>query len=117
LGARMAPLALGSQTVGSVLRPVAYCGVVGFKGTHGLVPVAGVIPLAWSLDHVGVLARSVADVALAMSVLSGQDLEPTVVGAPRLRARDCGPASGRGSATRPRRTSRPIAPASPSART
>src|SRR5438034_5166845 len=84
LGARMAPLALGSQTVGSVLRPAAYCGVVGFKGTHGLVPVAGVIPLAWSLDHVGVLARSVADVALAMSVLSGKDLEPTVVGAPRL---------------------------------
>src|SRR2546428_1633219 len=84
LGARMAPLALGSQTVGSVLRPAAYCGVVGFKGTHGLVPVAGVIPLAWSLDHVGILARSVADVALAMSVLSGKDLEPTVVGAPRL---------------------------------
>ena len=84
LGARMAPLALGSQTVGSVLRPAAYCGVVGFKGTHGLVPVAGVIPLAWSLDHVGVLARSVADVALAMSVLSGKDLEPTVVGAPQL---------------------------------
>src|SRR2546425_3169594 len=84
LAARMVPLALGSQTVGSVLRPAAYCGVVGFKGTHGLVPVAGVIPLAWSLDHVGVLARSVADVALAMSVLSGKDLEPTVVGAPRL---------------------------------
>src|SRR3989441_46747 len=84
LGARMAPLALGSQTVGSVLRPAAYCGVVGFKGTHGLVPVAGVIPLAWSLDHVGVLARSVADAALAMSVLSGKDLEPPAVGAPRL---------------------------------
>src|SRR5436309_11095996 len=81
---RMVPLALGSQTVGSVLRPAAYCGVVGFKGTHGLVPVAGVIPLAWSLDHVGVLARSVADVALAMSVLSGKDLEPSAVSAPRL---------------------------------
>src|SRR5438552_2284294 len=84
VAARMAPLALGSQTVGSVLRPAAYCGVVAFKGTHGLVPVAGVIPLAWSLDHVRVLARSVTDAALAMSVLSGKDLEPTVVGAPQL---------------------------------
>jgi len=84
LAARMAPLALGSQTVGSVLRPAAYCGVVGFKGTHGLVPVAGVIPLAWSLDHVGVLARSVADAALAMSVLSGKDLQLPAVSAPRL---------------------------------
>lgn len=84
LAARMAPLAIGSQTVGSVLRPAAYCGVVGFKGTHGLVPVAGVIPLAWSLDHVGVLTRSVGDVALAMSVLAGRALEPRPVLAPRL---------------------------------
>src|SRR5437899_70112 len=53
VAARMVPLALGSQTVGSVLRPAAYCGVVGFKGTHGLVSVAGVIPLAWSRAHVG----------------------------------------------------------------
>src|SRR3989441_6473690 len=84
LGARMAPLALGSQTVGSVLRPAAYCGVVGFKGTHGLVPVAGVIPLAWSLDHVGVLTRSVGDAALAMSVLAGRTLDPQPVSAPRI---------------------------------
>ena len=84
IAARMVPLALGSQTVGSVLRPAAYCGVVGFKGTHGLVPVAGVIPLAWSLDHVGALARSVADATLAMSVLAGRELAPTAVSAPRL---------------------------------
>jgi aspartyl-tRNA(Asn)/glutamyl-tRNA(Gln) amidotransferase subunit A len=84
VAARLAPLALGSQTVGSVLRPAAYCGVVGFKGTHGLVPVAGVIPLAWSLDHVGILGRSVADAALAMSVLAGRDLAPAAVSAPRL---------------------------------
>ena len=84
LAARMAPLAIGSQTVGSVLRPAAYCGVVGFKGTHGLTPVAGVIPLAWSLDHVGVLTRSVADAALAMSVLAGRALEPQTVSAPRI---------------------------------
>src|SRR5215510_6160518 len=84
LAARMASLAIGSQTVGSVLRPAAYCGVVGFKGTHGLVPVAGVIPLAWSLDHVGVLTRSVGDAALAMSVLAGRALEPQSVSAPRI---------------------------------
>jgi len=84
VAARMVPLALGSQTVGSILRPAAYCGVVGFKGTHGLVPVAGVIPLAWSLDHVGVLTRSVGDAARAMSVLAGRDLEPAAVSAPRL---------------------------------
>jgi Asp-tRNA(Asn)/Glu-tRNA(Gln) amidotransferase A subunit family amidase len=84
LAARMAPLAIGSQTVGSVLRPAAYCGVVGFKGTHGLTPVVGVIPLAWSLDHVGVLTRSVADAALAMSVLAGRALELQTVSAPRI---------------------------------
>jgi aspartyl-tRNA(Asn)/glutamyl-tRNA(Gln) amidotransferase subunit A len=84
VAARMVPLALGSQTVGSVLRPAAYCGVVGFKGTHGLVPIAGVIPLAWSLDHVGALARSVGDTALAMSVLSGRELQAPAVTAPRL---------------------------------
>src|SRR6266545_2087216 len=49
-----------------------------------MVPLAGVIPLAWSLDHVGVLTRSVADAALAMSVLSGRDLDPVPVTAPRL---------------------------------
>ena len=84
VAARMAPLALGSQTVGSVLRPAAYCGVVGFKGAHGLVPVGGVIPLAWSLDHVGVLTRSGAVAALAMSVLAARDLEPWALSAPRL---------------------------------
>jgi Asp-tRNA(Asn)/Glu-tRNA(Gln) amidotransferase A subunit family amidase len=70
VAARMVPLALGSQTVGSVLRPAAYCGVVGIKGTHGLVPAEGVIPLAWSLDHVGGFARSVADAALLLGVMA-----------------------------------------------
>ena len=84
VAARMAPLALGTQTVGSVLRPAAYCGVVGFKPTHGLIPADGVLPLAWSLDHVGVFARSVADVALAAGVMAGHALEPIPVGAPRL---------------------------------
>jgi Asp-tRNA(Asn)/Glu-tRNA(Gln) amidotransferase A subunit family amidase len=84
VAARMAPLALGSQTVGSVLRPAAYCGVVGLKPTYGLIPVDGVIPLAWSLDHVGVFARSVADAALALSVLTAPGFDGVAGGAPRL---------------------------------
>jgi Asp-tRNA(Asn)/Glu-tRNA(Gln) amidotransferase A subunit family amidase len=56
VAARMVPLALGSQTVGSVLRPAAYCGVVGLKPTHGRISAAGVLELAGSLD-VGVFAR------------------------------------------------------------
>ena len=73
VAARMVPLALGSQTVGSVLRPAAYCGVVGFKPTHGLISAAGVVPLAWSLDHVGIFARAVEDCALALGRLAGAD--------------------------------------------
>lgn len=84
VGVRMVPLALGTQTVGSVLRPAAYCGAVGFKASHGLVPVDGVVPLAWSLDHVGVLARSVADAALALGVMAGRTFEPAPARPPRL---------------------------------
>src|SRR5439155_11296040 len=84
VAARMAPLALGSQTVGSVLRPAAYCGVVGFKPTHGLVSTAGVIPLAWSLDHVGVFTRGGADAALVFSVLARRNVVAEPGGPPRL---------------------------------
>jgi aspartyl-tRNA(Asn)/glutamyl-tRNA(Gln) amidotransferase subunit A len=84
VAARMAPLALGTQTVGSVLRPAAYCGVVGFKGTHGLISTEGVVPLAWSLDHVGVFARAVGDVALTATVLSGRSLAGGAPRPPRL---------------------------------
>ncbi len=73
VSASMVPLALGSQTVGSTLRPAAYCGIVGLKPTHGRVSAAGVIPLAWSTDTVGIFGRSVADVALALDVLAGYD--------------------------------------------
>jgi Asp-tRNA(Asn)/Glu-tRNA(Gln) amidotransferase A subunit family amidase len=73
VGARMVPLALGSQTVGSVLRPAGYCGVVGFKPTHGRISAAGVVVLSWSQDHVGVFARSVEDVALSLGVMAGPD--------------------------------------------
>jgi len=84
VAARMVPLALGTQTVGSVLRPAAYCGVVGFKGTYGAIPTDGVVPLAWSLDHVGVFARAVADVALAAGVLAARPMEAASGRPPRL---------------------------------
>ena len=83
VGARMAPLALGSQTVGSVLRPAAYCGVVGFKPTHGRISAAGVVPLSWSNDHVGILVRAVEDAALALQILAGPDrADPLTVSHP-----------------------------------
>jgi aspartyl-tRNA(Asn)/glutamyl-tRNA(Gln) amidotransferase subunit A len=73
VAARLAPLALGSQTAGSVLRPAAYNGVVGFKPTYGRISKRGVFPLAWSLDHVGILARSVEDCGLFLSAVAGHD--------------------------------------------
>ena len=65
----MVPLALGSQTGGSTIRPAAFCGIVGFKPTHGVISTAGMKPLAPSLDTIGLLARSVDDVALLFSAL------------------------------------------------
>jgi aspartyl-tRNA(Asn)/glutamyl-tRNA(Gln) amidotransferase subunit A len=84
VAARMVPVALGTQTVGSILRPAAYSGVVGFKATHGLTPAEDVIPLAWSLDHVGVLTRSVHDAALALGVLARRELTAAPRGAPTI---------------------------------
>lgn len=79
---RMVPLALGSQTAGSILRPAAYCGVCGLKPTYGLVSRYGVSPLAPSLDHPGPIARSVEDLALALAVVAGSDpRDPTTAGA------------------------------------
>src|SRR6266481_6781145 len=66
----MVPLALGTQTAGSVIRPAAYCGVVGFKPSFGVIPRAGVKPLADSLDTIGVFARSIEDAAFFAGVLS-----------------------------------------------
>ena len=67
------PAALGTQTFGSIIRPAVYCGVVGYKPSFGVIPRTGVYPLAGSLDHVGVFARSVADAALLASTLTGRD--------------------------------------------
>ena len=69
VAAGVCPLALGTQTIGSVGRPAAYCGIVGFKPTYDRVPRDGVIPLAPSLDHVGVLAADVAWARAAAAVL------------------------------------------------
>jgi aspartyl-tRNA(Asn)/glutamyl-tRNA(Gln) amidotransferase subunit A len=67
------PVALGTDTGGSIRIPAAYCGIVGLKPTYGRVSRYGVLPLAFSLDHVGPLGASVEDCALAMNVLAGPD--------------------------------------------
>ena len=67
----MLPLALGTQTAGSLIRPAAFCGVVGYKPSHNRVPKAGVKSLSETLDTVGGFGRSVRDVALLGSVLTG----------------------------------------------
>ncbi|MBL8378787.1 MAG: amidase [Burkholderiales bacterium] len=89
--------ALGSDTMGSVRVPAAYCGVVGYKPARGAIPTTGEMPLSWTLDHVGVLGLSVADVRLvaegAMSATTGTDQptpqyqpphEPLTLGVPTL---------------------------------
>lgn len=71
VAASMVPLAVGSQTNGSVIRPAAFCGVYGFKPTHGLIPRTGVLPLSRALDQMGVFARTLEDLALAVEPLVG----------------------------------------------
>ena len=67
VAASMVPLALGSQTTGSTIRPASYCGVYGLKPTHGLIPRHGMFRLSRTLDHVGLFARSIEDIALLCS--------------------------------------------------
>jgi Asp-tRNA(Asn)/Glu-tRNA(Gln) amidotransferase A subunit family amidase len=71
----MVPGAIGSQTNGSVIRPAAFCGVVGFKPTHGMIPRTGALLLSRTLDHVGVMTRSVEDAALLAETMAGFDEE------------------------------------------
>jgi Asp-tRNA(Asn)/Glu-tRNA(Gln) amidotransferase A subunit family amidase len=71
---RFFPLAYGTQAMGSLIKPAAYCGVVGFKPSFGLINRAGVKLVSETLDTIGVIARSVADCALFAGVVSGQDL-------------------------------------------
>lgn len=83
--AAMAPVTLGSQTAGSMLRPAAFNGCVGFKPTFGWMPLDGVIPLCWSLDHLGVYAANVGDTSLVYHSLTGRgDSIDTAPGRPRI---------------------------------
>jgi Asp-tRNA(Asn)/Glu-tRNA(Gln) amidotransferase A subunit family amidase len=73
VAAHMVPGAIGSQTNGSVIRPAAFCGVVGFKPTHGLISRSGALELSRTLDHVGTFARNIEDAALLAEVMAGFD--------------------------------------------
>jgi aspartyl-tRNA(Asn)/glutamyl-tRNA(Gln) amidotransferase subunit A len=73
LAAGLVPLATGSDTGGSIRIPAAFCGVVGLRPTYGRVSRAGIIPLSWSLDHAGPMARTVTDTALLLQVMAGPD--------------------------------------------
>ena len=73
VAAHMVPLAIGTQTNGSVIRPASYCGVVGFKPTHGLIPRTGVLVQSAPLDTVGTFARSIEDIALLTEILVAYD--------------------------------------------
>jgi Asp-tRNA(Asn)/Glu-tRNA(Gln) amidotransferase A subunit family amidase len=84
VAASMVPLSVGSQTNGSVIRPAAFCGVYGFKPTHGLIPRTGVLPLSRALDTMGVFARTLEDLALIAEVLAGHHEDDPDT---RLRAR------------------------------
>src|SRR5215510_11845337 len=81
----MVPLALGTQTAGSIIRPASFCGVVGYQPTHGQFSVAGIKALSQTLDTLGGSARSVADVALLRAALVGGASQlPALERAPRI---------------------------------
>ncbi|HEV2335861.1 MAG TPA: amidase [Stellaceae bacterium] len=83
IAAGLFPLALGSDTGGSVRNPASACGIVGLKPTYGLVSRRGVFPLSFTLDHVGPLTRTVADNALLLEIIAGHDpLDPGSAAAP-----------------------------------
>lgn len=83
LAAGMVPLAIGTDTGGSVRNPAGACGLVGLKPTYGRVSRRGVFPLSFTLDHVGPLTRTVTDAALSLQVMAGQDpRDPSCASAP-----------------------------------
>ncbi len=88
VAADLAAVAVGSCTGGSIRQPAACCGIVGFKPTYDAVPREGVHPLAWSLDHIGPITRSVEDAAIAFEVMAGLPehsmLPQTAITPPRL---------------------------------
>src|SRR4029077_10643477 len=81
----LAPAAIGSDTGGSIRIPAALCGLTGFKPTYGLISLAGVFPLAMTLDSLGPLTRSVDDAALLLAAMAGPDpRDPATLAAPRI---------------------------------
>lgn len=72
VAAGLVPLAIGTQTGGSVIRPAAYCGVAAIKPSFGLLPIVGVKPFAWSLDTLGLMAASADDLGFALAALAGR---------------------------------------------
>src|ERR1700691_61127 len=86
VAAAMLPVALGSQTAGSVIRPAAFCGVAGFKPSYRLIPTVGMKCYAWHLDTVGLFAANVADVAYAATTLTERPLrvDEKTPAAPRI---------------------------------
>ncbi len=80
---------LGSDTAGSIRIPSSFCGIVGLKPTYGLASLRGVLPLSWSLDHVGPMTRTVEDAALLLEVIAGHDpADPASVDRPASDYRD-----------------------------
>jgi aspartyl-tRNA(Asn)/glutamyl-tRNA(Gln) amidotransferase subunit A len=83
VAARLCYAAIGTDTGGSVRQPASYCCIVGLKSTYGRVSTTGVIPLSWSLDHVGPMARTTKDAALVLQAIAGYDRQdPTSIDAP-----------------------------------
>jgi Asp-tRNA(Asn)/Glu-tRNA(Gln) amidotransferase A subunit family amidase len=85
VAAGMVPVAFATQTTGSIIRPAAFCGVVGYKPSYGTLPCVGAKAISESFDTVGVMARTVADAAIVVGALSGRALDvPPEPAAPRL---------------------------------
>jgi aspartyl-tRNA(Asn)/glutamyl-tRNA(Gln) amidotransferase subunit A len=85
VAAGLVPIAVGTDTGGSIRNPAALCGVVGLKPTYGYLPLGGIFPLAESLDHVGLITRTVADNVLALHALTGEPIQPEAEGISGLR--------------------------------
>lgn len=84
VGGGLVPLALGTQTGGSVIRPASYCGAAAIKPSFRLIPTVGVKCQAWTLDTLGLFAAGVADLATALAIVSGRPMEEGLAAAPRL---------------------------------
>ena len=78
IAAGLTPMALGSDTGGSIRTPAALCGIVGLKPTHGRVSLRGVFPNTPSLDHIGPMAQTVFDAAVMLNVMSGYDQKDSI---------------------------------------